>query len=144
VCVLLAIAVVAVSGCDQNEHRDAAADPAADDSSAYLGPAARAGMARMQGDATPDPGVLVTPRGGGTGRPFRAIGRLALSGKPPFAQPILILDDGSVYQLTGPRRGACIHRQGQRCDLSGTVIGTSSSPGIRGVVRVTEMREVRR
>jgi len=90
----------------------------------------------------PPPGVLVPAAGAAAQRPFRAVGHIELTGQPPFAQPLLILDDGTVYQLTGPERAACIRLRGRRLDLGGTVIGTSTAPGVRGVVEVTSVQEV--
>jgi hypothetical protein len=100
--------------------------------------------ASVGGNNVPPPGVFVPSKSAAERRPFRAIGEVRLSGKPPFAQPVLVLDDGSVYQLGGPERSACVRRNGRRLDVSGTIVGASTSHGVSGVVEVTRYREVGR
>jgi hypothetical protein len=135
---VLALVLGACLGCSHGDDREA------DRAAAAPGELSRAALAApAPGAPTPPPPGVVSLHAAGARQPFRAVGRLSLSGQPPFAQPILILDDGAVYLLAGPQRAACIKRQGQRLDVSGTVIGESSAPGVRGVVHVTRLREVR-
>jgi hypothetical protein len=133
----LAAAVALAGGCsNSDEEPDLARDTSTHSDGAQT--------ASVSGNNVPPPGVFVPSQSSAERRPFRAIGHVRLSGKPPFAQPVLVLDDGSVYQLGGPERSACVRRNGRRLDVSGTIVGTSTSHGVSGVVEVTRYREVGR
>ncbi len=130
-CSLLLIVGLLTGGCQTGEQSAASSGAPADSQPGALA-----------ASTVPPPGAVLPATGGP--QPFRATGRLVLNGNPPFAQPVLILDDGATYQLTGPGRGQCVRCVGRRVDLSGVRVGTSSAPGVRGVVRVTGFREVER